>query len=271
MIRSAITVSLVPEARLGPFVFHGDLEASCASARALDFEAVEVFAPSARELPLSVLKGAVDKYALAVAAMGSGAGWVRHKLSLTDPNAEVRAQARAFVMGLVNLGGFVQAPVIVGSMQGRVAEGIERAQALDWLAVELRELSARAAAHGQVLLFEALNRYETDLFNRQADAAAFLAERGLTSVKLLADLFHMNIEEQDVAGTLRQIAPSLGHIHFADSNRRAIGFGHTPIGPVAAALKDIGYQGFVSAEVLPWPESEGAARQTIESYRRWFH
>ena len=89
-------------------------------------------------------------------------------------------------------------------------------------------------------------------------------------MKLLCDLFHMNIEETDIAGALRLAGPHLGHVHFADSNRRAIGFGHTDIAPIAAALKEMNYAGYVSAEVLPLPDGETAARQTIASFKRWF-
>lgn len=270
MIRSAVTACLVPEARSGPFMFHGNLEPACAYARSLGFDAVEIFPPSAKDVQLSALKRAVDPHHLAVAAIGSGAGWVVHKLSLTDPSEEVRAQAVAFIMGLVNLAGYLAAPVIIGSMQGRVPDGIERQQALDWLAAGLKELSERAQAHGQCLLYEPLNRYETNIFNRLGDAAAFLDERGLGSVKILADLFHMNIEESDPAKALRGIAPRLGHIHFADSNRQAIGHGHTQIGPIAATLKSIGYQGFISAEILPLPDAQTAARQTIAKFQQWF-
>jgi len=60
---------------------------------------------------------------------------------------------------------------------------------------------------------------------------------------------------------------SLGHLHFADSNRWAIGFGHTPIDEVMAALREIDYAGYLSAEVLPLPDSGAAARRTLESFR----
>jgi sugar phosphate isomerase/epimerase len=80
----------------------------------------------------------------------------------------------------------------------------------------------------------------------------------------------MNLEEADIAAALRLAGPRLGHVHFADSNRRAIGLGHTDLAPIAAALKDIGYAGYVSAEVLPLPDAATAARQTMASFRQWF-
>jgi sugar phosphate isomerase/epimerase len=270
MIQSAITVSLVPEAKGGPFVFWDDLDAGFAKAAQHGFDAVEVFPPSTQAVPLSQLRELMEKHQLKVAAIGTGAGWVKHKLRLTDPDPDVRQRSKEFIHGVINLAGFVGAPAILGSMQGRWEGDVSRAQALDWLAEALTELGRRAMAHGQVFLYEPLNRYETNLFNRAADAAAFLDERNISGVKLLCDLFHMNIEETDIAAALRQVAPRLGHVHFADTNRHAIGFGHLDFAPIAAALKDIGYSGYISAEVLPLPDSDTAAKQTMESFQKWF-
>jgi sugar phosphate isomerase/epimerase len=133
--------------------------------------------------------------------------------------------------------------------------------------VALDVLGARAAGQGQVLLYEPLNRYETNLFNRQGDAAAWLDSRGLPNVRLLCDLFHMSIEEADVAAALAAAGRRVGHVHWADSNRQAMGLGHTAAGPVVAALRGTGYQGFLSAEVFPLPTAMDAARQTIKSLR----
>ena len=48
------------------------------------------------------------------------------------------------------------------------------------------------------------------------------------------------------------------------------GFGHTDITPVAAALAAIGYEGYLSAEALPFPDGNQAAAQTLASYRKFF-
>jgi len=100
---------------------------------------------------------------------------------------------------------------------------------------------------------------------------SFLKPLQARNVKLLCDLFHMNIEEAGIAAAVRLTGPHLGHIHFADSNRHAIGLGHTDIAPVVQALRDIGYAGYISGEVLPLPDGDTAAKQTITSFKRWFH
>ena len=114
------------------------------------------------------------------------------------------------------------------------------------------------------------NRYETNLLNRTAEAVEFLGTLRTKNVKLLSDLFHMSIEEASIADALRAGGPHIGHVHFADSNRRAIGFGHTETASIAQALRDIGYAGFLSAEIFPLPDGDTAAQQTIASIRRCF-
>ncbi len=268
-MKSAVTISLVPEARGGPFVFWDDLADGCAQACRLGFDAVELFPPSAESLNIKETRPLLARYGLQVSAVGTGAGWVKHKLRLTDPDPAVRQRARQFVRGIVALAGELGAPAIIGSMQGRCEAGLNRAQILECLGEALQELSEEAAQYNQVLLYEPLNRYETDVFNRQGEAAAFLRGLPCKNIRLLCDLFHMNLEERSIADTLLEVGPLVGHVHWADSNRRAMGFGHTEVAPIAAALRAIGYSGYVSAEVFPLPDSLAAARQSLDSFRRW--
>jgi len=266
-MRSAITICLVPEARQGPFVFHDGLEQGCRAARACGFDAVEIFPGSAADLPAAEVGRVLAEQGLGLAAVGTGAGWVRHRLHFCHADPAVRERAIAFAGDIVAAAGRLGAPAIIGSMQGQATPEVPRPDALDLLAEALSQLGSRAEAHGQVLLYEPLNRYETNLFNLQGDAAAFLRDRGLGTVKLLCDLFHMAIEETDIARTLVACGELVGHVHWADSNRRAMGFGHTDAGPILAALGRIGYEGCLSAEVFPLPSPEAAARQTISSLR----
>ena len=269
-MKVAVTICLVPEARQGPFVFHtaaadGGLAAACRTAAELGFDAVEIFPESAEAFPVAELSRLLAEHGLTVAAVGTGAGWVTQKRHLCQADASMRAAAREFIAGIIDVAGQFGAPAIIGSMQGRCEGDLSRDEALDHLAAAIDVLGARAAGHGQVLLYEPLNRYETNLFNRQGDAAAWLESQGLAHVRLLCDLFHMNIEEADIAAALVAAGRWVGHVHWADSNRQAMGLGHTDTGPVVAALRGIGYEGFLSAEVFPLPTPMDAARQTIAS------
>lgn len=270
MIRSAVTVSLVSQARGGPFVFWDDLEAACRHAAELGFDAVEIFAPGAEALDAGVIGGLLREHDLALAAVGTGAGMVIHKKSLTDPDQGQRDQAKQFVRSIIDAGAPFGAPAIIGSMQGRYGDGIGKEDALNWLAEALGELGAYAEQYNVPLIYEPLNRYETNLVNQLQEGVALLGALQTTNVKLLADLFHMNIEEQDVAGAIREAGSAIGHVHFVDSNRRAAGLGHTDFGPIADALREIELNGYASAEALPYPNPETAAARTIDSYRKHF-
>ncbi len=227
MFRSAVTISLVPEARGGPFIFWDDLAANCAKAATLGFDAVEVFPPSAEALAKLPLQEMLGANKLNLAAAGTGAGWLIHKLHLSHMDREIRGKARQFIAGIIEVASRLGAPAIIGSLQGRFENEVTRPQALAWLAEALNELGEHARQHGFPLLYEPLNRYETNLLNRADDALEFLRSLQTRNVKLLADLFHMSIEEASLPDALRAAGRDIGHVHLADSNRRPAGCGHT--------------------------------------------
>jgi sugar phosphate isomerase/epimerase len=268
-VKSAITISITPQARSGPFVFHDDLASGIEAAARLGFDAVEIFPPAANAIDEAELQGLLDRHNLKVAAVGTGAGWVIHKWSLTHADPAIRQRARDFIRAVIDVAEGFGAPAIIGSMQGKIEGDVSREQALAWLAEGLEELGDYAASHGQPLLYEFLNRYETNLFNRVAPTVEFLRGLKTRGVKILADLFHMNIEEANLPDAIRAGRDWIAHVHFADSNRQAIGLGHTAIEPIVAALREIGYDQYLSAEIFPSPDAETAARQTIESFRRF--
>jgi sugar phosphate isomerase/epimerase len=268
-IKSSVTISLVPEARGGPFVFWDDLAACCRQAAELGFDGVEVFAPGPEALG-GDLPGLLKKHHLILAAAGTGGGWVQHRLTLTSGDASVRERARAFVRAMIDAAGVLGAPAIIGSMQGRWGDDVDRSAALEYVADALSELGEYARRYNVPLLYEPLNRYETNLITTLAEGVEFLRTLATANVRLLADLFHMNIEEANLAAALRVAGGHVGHIHFVDSNRRPAGLGHLDYGPIAAALRDVAYDGFLSAEALPYPSPIEAARQTITAYRQFF-
>ena len=135
MIRSAVTVSLVSEAKGGPFVFWDDLAGACRQAAELGYHAVEIFAPAPDAIPATQLKSLLQQTGLAVAAVGTGAGWVKHRLSLTSPDESIRRRAIDFIGAMIDFGGAYGAPAIIGSMQGRHGDGVPPEQARDWLQI----------------------------------------------------------------------------------------------------------------------------------------
>jgi len=260
-MRISGTVCLVPSLTRGPWIYWHDLASAARHAGELGMDGLELFTPGPDAPPAEQVRSLLKDHGLACAAVGTGAGKVLHGLSFTDEHASRRQEAVDFARRMIDYGAALECNAIIGSMQGFA--GGERPKAEDRLAEALQELGAHARQADQVLIYEPLNRYESDLFNRQADAAAFLRVRELEGVVLLADLFHMNLEESDLAEALRASGDLLGHVHLADSNRGPAGAGHTDFTAIGATLREIGYGGWLSAEAFPDPTPEQAARMTL--------
>jgi sugar phosphate isomerase/epimerase len=267
-MRTAVTVCRVAESATGPFVFHDPLDVAFAKARSTGFDAVELFLPGPDAVPTQEILELAETFSIGIAAVGTGAGMVKHGLSLTDPDSARRLAARGFLESMIRFAGELGAPAILGSMQGRHGGNVPRNQALAWLAESLQEAGSLALRYHVPFLYEPLNRYETNLIHRLEEAKGWLEGEGITNVLLLADLFHMNIEEGSIPAAIRAVGQKIGHVHFADSNRHAMGFGHTDAGPAIAALREVGYTGYLSAEIFPLPDAESAAAQTITTLKR---
>jgi len=264
-MKSAITLSQVPEAAAGPFVFQQPLAEGFAAAKKHGYHSVELFFPAPDFITVDEVKALASEHDLGIAAVGTGAGMVKHGLSLTDPDPAKREAALEFIVKMIDFGGQLGAPAILGSMQGKWGGEVSREQALSWLADALKVAGAAAAKHAVPFIYEPLNRYETNLINHLAEGAEYLEKNDLDNVVLLADLFHMNIEESDIAQAIINAGKHTGHVHFADSNRSAMGMGHTDPAPIIAALRQVGYTGYLSAEVFPKPDADACAAQEIKA------
>lgn len=112
----------------------------------------------------------------------------------------------------------------------------------------LEPLSDTAVKAGSYILLEPLNRYETHYINRLEQAVNICRRVGSSHLKLMADFFHMNIEERDIPSAILSAKEYLAHVHLADSTRLLPGYGHTDFRSGFAALKEIGFNGYMALE-----------------------
>lgn len=101
---------------------------------------------------------------------------------------------------------------------------------------------------GAYVLLEPLNRYETHFINRLDQAIEVCKVAGKEHVKIMADLFHMSIEEEEIPSSIEKAADYVLHVHLADSNRVLPGYGHTDFKSAFQALRNIGYKNFMALE-----------------------
>jgi sugar phosphate isomerase/epimerase len=112
----------------------------------------------------------------------------------------------------------------------------------------IEEMVPAAERAGTYLLLEPLNRYETHLINTLAQAQEIIDRVGSPTVKIMADFFHMSIEERDIPAAIGAAGPHIGHVHLADSTRECPGYGHTNFLMGFAALREAGFNGYMAFE-----------------------
>ena len=117
-------------------------------------------------------------------------------------------------------------------------------------AASLATLAPQLEATGVTLGLEAINRFETDLLNTAAEATALARATGSPRIGVLLDAFHMNMEEKDIGAAIRGTADHLVHFHCVENDRGVPGSGHTPWPDVFAALRDIGYDRWLTCEMF---------------------
>ncbi len=246
----------------------GSLEEKLSKAAALGADGVEIMSSDPEALDVSALKRALAAAGLEAAAVGTGAVAGSTGLTLLHTDGEVRRQARLRLYRLIQFAGQVDAPVVtIGAFRGRGAWMGEGAE--DELADGLRAAAELAAGHGVRLALEPVNRYEVDLIHTVAEGLDFLRRVGHDSLGLLIDTFHANIEESDRLEPYRRVmeAGRLFHIHLGDNNRLAPGWGAIDFRAIVHCLRRGSYQGYLSAELLPRPDPDAAAAQTVRHMR----
>ncbi len=196
-------------------------------------------------------------------------------VDLAHPDPAVRGSALDYYLRLLDFAAESGTPLVgchgcVGRV--RALSTVARERAL--FAGALQKIAERAEALGLRLVIEALNRYESHLFNTAAEVADLVSEMGSERVGILLDAYHMNIEEADPAEALRLAGERLGLYHAADSNRRGIGRGHVDFESQMAALAEIGYAGPIVLEcTAPGPDPFTAIKDEhslgwLETYLR---
>jgi 5-keto-L-gluconate epimerase len=233
----------------------------------LGFDGVEMAIRDPAQVDLDGLAEAAERAGVAVPAIGTGQAYLEEGLSLTAPDERVRVRAAARLLAQVAVARRLGALLIVGLIHGPIPPETDRAAAAERLLEGLGTVARAARTAGVRIVVEPINRYESNWLNTVEEVLDLLDRLGEDNVGVLPDTFHMNIEEGDVGAALRRGGARVWHVHVADSNRRAPGWGHLDFGAVVRTLDEIGYGGFVSAEILPLPGVLDAAWQTIRALR----
>jgi sugar phosphate isomerase/epimerase len=171
---------------------------------------------------------------------------------LCHPDPVNRRKAVDYVRAVADLAAETGASTIIVAPSAvmKTAPLAPPADEWEWAIESIRDAGEYAASVGVDVALEPWNRYETYFLNRLEQAIELWKAVGLENGGVMADTFHMNIEEASIPDALRAAEGLLTHVHLADSNRAVAGRGHTDFLPILRALLDIDYRGYLSFEVM---------------------
>ncbi len=161
---------------------------------------------------------------------------------LAEIKASVEAAKRFETTRLVTLTGNEVAGMTREAQHNSIVEGLKAAHDL-------------VAPHGITLILEPLNtlvNHAGYYLNFTREAFAIVQEVGSPFVKILFDIYHVQIMEGNLIDTIRKNIAQIGHFHVGDvPGRHEPGTGEIHYGNVFKAIHGAGFRGFVAMEYNP--------------------
>ena len=232
-----------------------DLEKSLQRLVKYKYEAVELEGePDKEKYEPKKVKKMLKKYGLEVSSIAGMYLWKEEiKRDLASSDKKIREQTIVYLFKCIDYAYLVGAKlvIVVPTAVSKLAPSISKKE--DWKnsVKAVQEVAKYAEKKDILLAIEPINRYETYLVNSVQDALYYAREVNSSHVKIMADTFHMNIEERDIPEAIRIAGSNLINVHIADSNRCSVGRGHINFKALIKALKEINYQYALTLEPLP--------------------
>lgn len=237
-----------------------DLDEELKKIASWGYEAVEPMVCNPTAIDAEKIEELLRRCKLKLSGFRTGLAYQRDGLNFSSIDPLVRKQAIKRIWEVIDLASrFPGAALLNGLIQGRLQEEVVLKQAKIWIEDALRKCCSRAEEKNVKLCLEPVNRYEIGYHNTLQEVSEMVDKVGSSMLLVLIDTFHMNIEEVNICDSIHRFAEYIGHLHLADSNRMAPGKGHLDFHSILNALKEIGYEGYITVEMGPQKDFHSAA------------
>jgi len=238
----------------------------CRFLKPLHYKGIELSLLEPEKIDIQKFLEIIESYQMRIPALGTGTTFLRFGYSLGDNNESIRKKAIDRLKAYIEFAHKVESKVIIGLIRGRYRfDNNPKKERLN-IVHSLKECCWNAHNYNVELVFEPINQFEIDSFNTISQSLELLREIGSENLKLLIDSFHTHLEEEPgfIWEDLKEVAPFVGHLHLADTNRRAPGTGHFDFKTFLEIFKRSNYNGFASIETIMKPSFEEVAKKSSE-------
>jgi sugar phosphate isomerase/epimerase len=252
-------------------VYSGDLATAFGKVAALGYDGVELMTKDPTQLDGVSIRRWMDENHLELAGLCTGHVYGEDGLGLVGPNPEVCHQAMARLKSFVDFAAahFGEGTLVnIGRSRGP-GQPDDVESTLERMAEAFAELADYASPYGVRLVLEPINVHQAPYIHTSQDGIAMVNRVNRPNFGLMLDVYHMNIEDVDIYDSFREANELCWIVHFADNNRKWPGSAHLDFELIIQVLNEIGFDGYVSMEILPWPDPDAAARSSIEFLRQY--
>jgi len=194
-------------------------------------------------------------------------------LQLNSADPEVRERTKGYLKELIRFIGEVGGKnVVLGSAKSRsIPEEIPYAEGWKMARDTLREAAEYCASYDVVLSLEPIHASLTNFINTPDDAMKMVRDVDHPNLRWMLDCFAAYNQGVDVPKAIREHGKYLVHVHMNDENKSWPGTGKVDFPPIAKALKDVGYSGYLSLEVMDLnPDPETIAKEALAAMKAFF-
>lgn len=194
-------------------------------------------------------------------------------LYINHPDKALRDRTSRYLQELIRFCGDIGGHMmVVGSPKQRnMVEGVAYSEAWKLAKEVFGQCLVVAEERGVTLCVEPLSPEETNFINTAGEAIQMAREMDSPNFRIILDVKAMSSEGKDIPSIVRSARGWVAHVHANDANKRGPGFGCTDFVPIARALRDIGYDNYVSVEVFDFsPDPKTIAARSIEYLRKAF-
>jgi sugar phosphate isomerase/epimerase len=252
-------------------VYSNDLEKGFGRVADLGYQGVELMTKNPITLDGPGMKRLLDGAGIPLVSLCTGHVFGEDGLGLVGPDREVCSRAMKRLKEFVDFAAdnFGDGTMVnIGRSRGQgYAEDPNRT--LDEMAKAFGELADYARPKGIRLVLEPITVNQTNFINTTRDGIDMVDRVGRDNFGLMLDVYHMNIEDDDIYESIRQAGKRCWFCHFTDNNRKYPGSAHLDFKRIVDTLQEIGYDGYVSMEILPWPDGDTAARKAIAHVKQF--
>ena len=251
--------------------YSGDLPAAFDKLAKMGYDGVEFMTKDPSKLNGAAIRRWLEDHNLELCQICTGHVWGEDKLGLVNTDATLNPEAMERMKGIVDFAAaFFKpgVPVNIGRSRGR-GDPERPEKSLAAYEKAFRELADYALPKQVRLTLEPITATLIKFVLTTQDGVEMCRRVDRPNFGLMLDVYHMNIEDVDIFQSFRDAKDYCWMVHVCDNNRKWPGSAHLDFAKIIATLDEIGYDGFVSTEMLPWPDPDTSARAAIEHLRRF--